>query len=329
MSWSHFTTLLAEGDIITEAQRNELYDAFLERAEAVGPWLSVTYAASSDLRTSGFATDLIERSSGAAVRLLNAISTISAHYIRPDVIDSAPVLGPSDSLLFFGSTAATTNLFNLAATAAGVTVAEFDDLDANPTLHAWRRWNVIREALRLLKYPRVKTVGAISPWGIQLSEATWADLKTAFFAYPESAGYVPGATSALYVRSYYSAGPYDIEANRGTQTLAIPAITPFSSGYDLYGLLSRGTDDNVGGDITVLFDSAYVSAGGFPTDTDRQMKLIGSGAITGNQDLDASMAAYYNSGPMDAYETDAITNPDLVGSAVINVYVAEPTFTHP
>lgn len=327
MSWSHFTTLLAEGDIITEAQRNELYDAFLERAEAVGPWLSVTYAASSDLRTSGFATDLIERSSGAAVRLLNAISTISAHYIRPEVIDSAPVLGPSDSLLFFGSTADTTNLFNLAATAAGVTVAEFDDLDANPTLHAWRRWNVIREALRLLKYPRLKTVGAGAVWGIQVTDVTWADIKTAFFAYPESSGYVPGATSGLYIRSY-DVGVYDISANRRTQTLSFPAITPFTAGYDIYGLISRGTDDNVGGDITVLFDGAYVSAGGFPFYDDRQMKLIGSGAITGNQDLDASMAAYYNSGAMDAYETDIVTAPDLVGSADIHVYVAAPTFTH-
>jgi hypothetical protein len=57
--------------------------------------------------------------------------------------------------------------------------------------------------------------------------------------------------------------------------------------------------------------------------------LIGSAAITGNQDLDASMAAYYDSGAMDAYESDATTNPDLTGSAEIHVYVAEPTFTHP
>jgi len=328
MSWSHFTTLLVEGDLFTAEQRNELYDAFIERADAVAPWLSVVYSASSYLRDSGFATDLIERDSGGPQRLLNAISDISHYFIRPDVIDGALTVPDTESPSFYGTTSDSTNLLNQAATAAGISVDELDDLLANPFLDAWRRWNVWREAIRLLKYPLIKPVGAPDPWFVSVNGVDWSDALSEFFAYPEVAGYGAGATSWLYVRSFYSAGPYDIDATRGTQTLNIPATTPFSAGYALYGFLSRNADDNVGGDVTVLFDGSYVSAGGFPFDTDRKALPIGAGSATGNQDLDASMAAYYNSGAMSAYESDPISNPDLVGSANLTAYVAAPTFTH-
>lgn len=329
MSWSHFTTLLAAGDFITEAQRNELYDAFLERAAAVGPWSSITYAASSDLRTGGFATDLIECSSGGPVRLVTALSTIAQYFWRPETIDGPATLVDVDddgTFLVFDPTDPT-SLFYLACAEAGVSTAEFIDLDNEPTLNAWKRWNVIREAIRLLVYPRVKS-GTLSIYNTQVTDTTWADAKAQFFLYPEISGLVGGTDTPLYLRAFYT-GDYNISASRGEVPLSIPAITAFSSGYRLYGIFGRGANDTENAGITVNYNGGATSFAGYPLETDRQAYAISAAGrtVTGTQTLEYGMYGYFGSGAMDTYEVDP-TNTEKVGEAYLHGIAAAPTFTY-
>ena len=336
MSWSYYTALLAAGDLLTTGQRNELYDAFLERAEVAAPWLgSLTFSAGSPLRTSGFSTDLIERSSGGPVRLLDAIGTISAYYLRPVVIDSAPVLAAGAALGFSGTTAATTNLLNLAATAAGVSVAELDDLIANPLLDAWKRWNVIREAIRLLKYP---VIGATGPTvhHADVSDFTWAGTKTAFFA-SEAAGFAGGTTENLLIETLYDAtgsppvGAYGIVGNRSTYTLGIPAAAAFTAGYTVVGMLSYGNLDTAGQSLAVDFGGALNVGGLAPYAYQQQAKEISASGqtATGSPTLEASILGYYDSVEMDNYEPAATPGAFKVGHVMVHSFAAKPTFTQP
>jgi len=335
MSWSHYTAALAAGDLITTAQRNELYDAFLERAEVAAPYLfGVTFSAGSTLRTSGFSTDLIDRSSGGPVRLLDALGMISAAFVRPAVIDGAPSIGVGTNKGFSGTTAASTNLLNLAATAASVSVAELDDLIANPLLDAWKRWNVIREAIRLLKYANL---GLPTPTAhhIYASDFTWADTKTAAFV-SEASGLFGSTTENLILLTLYTeagappVGAYEITSNRSTYSLAIPAAGAFTAGYTVAAMLSYGNLDTEGLSLAVDFHGALNvgSLTGYGYQQAKDVSASGQTA-TGSQTLEASILGYYDSVEMDSYEPAAVDGAFKNGHVIVHAFIGKPTFTHP
>lgn len=327
MAWTHFTTLLVEGDLITTDQRNELYDAFLERAGAIAPWLGVTYAASSTLRTSGFDTDLIEMS-GSTQRLVQALEAISGYYVREEVIDDAMTLAVTDSWTFFGDIEDTTNLWNRACAAAGVDTTEFTDLQSDKTLSSFKRWNVIREAIRLLKYPNLKTVSEVEKSQSAASGVDWASANADFFL-----SEVPGATGFGYqltINAIYSTGhptPWQIGGCRSIITVTVPAVAAFSSGYQLAAFLSRATIDDVGDAVRFNFYGA-TDVSSLPTETDRKACLIsGTGkTATGDLDIDQGLLGYYDSTALDYYQTSS-GDDEHHGGAYVTGYAALPTFS--
>ena len=326
MGWTHFTALLVEGDFITTDQRNELYDAFLERAEAVTPWLSTTYSAGSSLRTGGFATDLVERSGGLTSRLIDAVQAISNHYARPEIIEGSMTLDDADPVTFYGTTADPTNLINLACTEVGIDPADFDDILANPTYDCFQRWNVIREAIRLLKYPRIEKSGTAHKYRTGV-DATWPDARDAFLAFTETSSGPPFGTPEIYLRAGLSAN-YEIEAYLSYFYVTIPAVDAFSDGYQLHGLLSRDLADNVGSSVHVDFDGSSSDPIGFASDTDRTIKPLGTSGrtSTGSVAVNLSMTGYDDSASLDDYEP-TLVDPDRVGAALMWDVIAEPTFS--
>lgn len=328
MGWSYFTTLLAEGDLITADQRNELYDAFLERAAAVGPW-HAGFAASIGLRTSGFSTDLIELIGGGSQRLLGAISTISAYYVREEVIDDAMTLGVTDSWGFFGDVEDATSLWYRACAAAGVSAAEFTAIQTDETLDSYQRWNIIREAIRLLKYPLLAEGSPTEKIQTAESPDDWASAAADFLT-SETTGSA-GFPYEIALHAIYSAGaasPYQIGANRKFIPVTIPATAAFTAGYTLAAFLSRGTFDDVGDSVRVNFYGS-TDVTGFPDETDRKACLISASGktATGDLDVDVAMLGYHDSAALDLYETSA-GDDEHWGGANLTGFTALPTFSY-
>lgn len=327
MSWSYFTANLAEGDFFTEDQRNELYDAFLERAGAVARWLSDTYEASTDLRDSLVATDLIERDGDTPIRLAVALSDLSQYYVRPAKVEGYPDADESDVFVFNGST--TENLLYMAATDLGYAT----DLFADEHLHSWKKWNVIRAAIQLLKYPLIATAGdglqAPTRYGKSASDYPWADANAAFIAASESS---PGgaAPTDLYLLTTDGSPTFiEIEGKRATYELEIPATGPFAD-YQLIGWFNRiGGTGVVNHPITLEFDGGEANVATLPVGPDLVCADASdaSRSATGAVDLAAYLDGYFDGAALDDLEPPT---EDVVetGADVFQI-AAIPTFTHP
>ena len=333
MAWTYFTANLAEGDLITEDQRNELYDAFLERAAAVERWTSgrfaspCTYAVSSELRNSLFATDLVERDTGSPVRLAYALSDLSQYYVRPEKLESFPSADEADNFVFNGST--TENVFYMAATALGYPT----DLFSDEHLHSWKKWNVLREVIRLLKYPLIATAGnglqSPTRHGRSGGDSTWADAKTDFLGGSESS---PGgsAPTDLYLHTQ-DGTPISIEGKRATYALEIPAATPFTEGYQLVGWFNRMGEDatQVNHPITLEFDGGSKSVATLPVNDELVCAEASEDerGSTGTVSLEAYPDGYYDSAALEDMEPP--TEDDLYFGGSVFQVAAIPTFSHP
>jgi hypothetical protein len=328
MAWTYFTANLAEGDLITEAQRNELYDAFLERAGAVQRFLSDTYEVSSDLRDSLFATDLVERDGDTPVRLAAALAALSAYYVRPEKVAGYPDADESDVFVFNGST--TENAFYMAATDLGYAT----DLFADEHFHSWKKWNVLRAVIQLLKYPLIATAGnglqAPTRYGRSASDYPWADAKAAFLAAGESS---PGgsAPADLYMFTNDVSPTYiEITGKRATYALEIPDIEPFSQGYQLVGWFNRLSGGGyVNHAITLEFDGGTKNVATLPAEEELVCAEASADerGTTGAVDLEAYLDGYFDDAALD--EMEPPTEDVLEAGASVFQVAAIPTFTHP
>ena len=324
MAWSSFTANLAEGDLITEAQRNELYDAFLERAGAVDRFLAHSYAASSDLRNSRFATDLVERASAAPVRLSAALADLSAYYLQASKVDSLPATDTSDVLTFNGS--GSENLLYQAATGLGYAT----DLFTDGELQMWKKWNILREAIRLLKYPLIATtldgLATFTKHAKTAEEASWADTRSSFLAAGESSP-GPGYPADYYLVTYMDGAFFEIRGRRAGYSLTIPATTPFSSGHRLVGWLSRDDAGYLDKPVTAEYGGASVSVSSTPLASDLACAYLSTTGRTaiGSQSLEVKLTGYTDDSALAEFDPTGDDSFDSGGS--VKIVAAIPTFT--
>lgn len=233
MAWSAYSTLLAPGDLVTAAHVAELLAAFDERMRAVqlptgiSSWSIDTGAQETLLRGSGLITHrvYVESSGTVTQTTLNALLQLLVNYFyrTSDIEDGVSTLSAYTYAQLEADTLA-------ALTAAGAPITAL-----NATVDNAGYWNFHREALRLLQWAarslpdRISATKTWTPVGVTAAVAI-AD----YAALGTSAG--GGGAAEVYAFQFigtYISNGVDLSGTNQVSEMIIPAISIFSSGWDL------------------------------------------------------------------------------------------------
>lgn len=246
MAWTYFTNWLASGEIISQNQRNELYDAVRERIEAT--FATVSTANFDGIQASDLETDQITYTYAGTARtepLHEALTRIcgdnTAAIQRPNYLRNSTTTAhqfsttPTDS----------TSLISIAAADRGFTASEAIAI-LESDINSPERWNLIRRMVQLLAYMRFYLVnaGTQTGWGQDGGTAdhpTWADAKAEFATLDIRQYFESGEdTKASSIGSSLRSGSYEIEAGvMRTGSYSFPGIDPFKNGFDLWLVASN------------------------------------------------------------------------------------------
>lgn len=219
--FTYFTTALDGSRPIRIAERDELYSAFLQRADAVG----YSYSLPTETTLSGIITDRVV---GTQPRMLEALEAISVEYVRHAVLYGLPEVPDYTAALKYtvGDRSLSTNLINRAAALISASTAEAEAIIADPTLDTALRWNLTRAALKLLRYLPIST-GSVGGYSKDASEVTWADTVTAFGGASEGSFDSGIGSTSFYTEGDTApglvSGEYVIVATRSQSGAIVPA----------------------------------------------------------------------------------------------------------
>lgn len=326
MAWTHFTAPLADGELLTTAQRNELFDAFDQR---VGAAAVSAYTTPSAIRNCGLITDLVEQS-GSPVRLLEAINAISDRYVRAEwAVGSGTIPVATSDFYFVPGATDSTNVLRQAADALSVSAGDLAALRSNPHFDSRLRWNIARKALQLLAFPRIFGVG--DPAYYQKSGDSVVDWATARDDFLGASEVGPSLFSGgIAISSGYGGGSYGVTGVRIDRPLLIPAVVPFSNGYVLFGWRTSDSDP-ANPNVKLTFDGATIDL--LATDTGankiRAALTSGSRTATSSQILAYRYQAWDSSAELDAFEPDPGGDTSISSETTFGSIFAEPAFTHP
>jgi hypothetical protein len=311
VAWTHFTTLLAPGDVLTKDQRDELLDALEERVIASG---RSYHADMVDVRASEIANRGI-RLTDSLYEWDSVLLALAPNYFEDT--SAATKYTPTSfraaiaSALGGGLTGSDIN--SLFTTGSGIPAAGF--------------WNAIREGIRLLVAPELaNSLVTTTGYRKNASAGTWAAASAAFLSATESvASLVPIIQAS---ESSFSTS-YTVFGRRSRIAVDVPAASCFSNGYEAWVFASQGTAIGAMPTITIRVkhsgsdhDVTPASGGAYSRVTLAGLAATGSAALT----LDVLARAYE-----DATELNTL-QPALNSSWSRTpgfIYAVKPTFTHP
>ena len=341
MAWTYFTASLAEGDILTKAMRDELYDAFLERVAAAD--MVGDYTVPTELRDCGLITDLVyDVGAGSTVRMATALNAIAPNFIRSEwltpaaAFPDASLTSDLEYLAFSGSSVGVKTLWEPAKNALGLTSQDVVDILAAPLLDIRQRWNLLREGIRNLSGVRFAFSGSASAYVKSGAwKSGWSAARDDYLANSES----PTSNTAAQIfterlDSWGLGSPpagsppyYLVSGFRHAPGFVVPATSAFAL-YALHGY--RQAAGAVSG-LTVenAVGVATGSASVVNTGTDSVLEQVVSTNLssTGTLTLSSKLGAYDDSGELD------LLQPPSAGSFGAGTFyralLGKPVFTHP
>ena len=326
MAWTYFTGSLGAAALITRAQRNELWAAFIERAEAAG---EEDYAIDEDLRDSGMNTDLVLWFA-SPVRLLAAINAISALYVRTDLHSGTATISAATTDLYYDNEATDdTNVLVEAAEALGYVYGDVAALLASPFVDSTLRWNIARKAIQLLCRPRLAyNVDQRSYEKIGYSLVDWETARDDCIANSETESDPTELPGPIFSAGY--SGDFNVSATRHEVDITVPAATPFSAGYLVHGWRKSFLDAPATPLVELNFDGASIEISAPDTGTDKTREaLTGSRTATGEITMSLQYGAGYDEAEADLFEPVPAGDEDRGADSEFTGFFAAPTFTHP
>lgn len=354
MAWTYFTAALDGSTPITKAQRDELFDAFLERQSAAGAQPADSFSIPTALRDSPIITDIIIRDSDSSkVRLLDAIFELSEFYFDAEMtwfefLSTADPFFPPDIDIDDPST-----VIGRAITSLGLSSSEFNSIYDQADINTASRWNLIRKALQKLEYVGLEKVSGISesiiiqlvrddnpaPPPEYLNIPSWSDIKSEFASEsPSSTASTSGHTSLTSrvsetevsgVKTVFSRS---ISAIKSETVLKVPALDIFDS-WEAKARGGQSTNPpNMDPRPSVLIEL------GSNTKDDELLSdnvffdlFTVTDQITGNRTLSIELSAWETDSQLDLFEPDdQLPSPGLYSSAAgVSEIGAKPTWTHP
>ncbi len=325
MAWNHFTGYLTAADLLTTAQRNELYDALEERAAAVQGLTGASYSASSDIRNCGLVTDWLERSAGSSpLRLEAAINAIASRFGKASVLTASSFTG---TIAFGSGHSGAGAIFYDAASLCGVTPADVGSILGSP-LDDHRRWNLYRAALILMAHPQL-AFGAthFSKYGTESydpgtpgeDDVAWGAVKSEMLGASEVTETL--STAGAYLLRQHTEGgsnTYTLKAQRVVYAITIPATAGFAANSGIYVAVQN--DAGVALTLTFQGSAGAISAPVYPTL--KYQFFAGSGA-TGANNADLRFDHYTAGAGLDALRPDpAPFNDQFFGATTTAIYGA-------
>lgn len=245
MAWSYFTSYLSDGDLITKDMRDELLDAFEERALMAGATVDPT-----DLATVQSSRQLTDR-----VSITVGVSTYSKIALGEALRRISPFyLNESDNYnLFSDDRASASYILRVAALDLGYTESEYKEAEVSLTIttgsgssnvyHIVRKntvahWNILRRAIQLLRWSVADyTDTRFSKGADTLTHTTWADARDDALSKSEVEG-ASGDYAILQAR-LRTDGYYECNVQRWVISFSVPAwVTSYKFGARLTGTVS-------------------------------------------------------------------------------------------